>query len=558
MVQKKKMKNLIFISMLIFSISFIESNACNDCDSFDGRRIKCGTFAPKELRQKRLEAKISEVNFYRPEMARQHISPSGVFKLHYDVAGLHAVPSEDKDKNGIPDYIDSAAYYFDYIYNLCIVELGYQSPFPDGGLGGSDHYDIYFLEIGNGLQGETFYGWADFEGEVLPRKKHKRQYSFIIMDNDYSPNDMTEISDGKKIPTYKTNGIMGLKVTAAHEFHHAIQGIYGIPSPDSPSIFEMTSVFFENRVFPESNDYLQYVNSLYRDFNKYVFTDPNPESGYRYGIYYHFLKEKFGDDIIRRHWELIEAGLYEYQSIDSALKERESSIVGSWNEFLAWVYHTGSRANASSNYIDKSDFPEITFSTVSNLNQLSGTDLSGQLLPLEIRPVRYIISKTIPTETPDTIDFLISDTYIEAAYYRNMTTSNFKLTLAPNEQFAKKACDYSYSLWTNRSISDTAFCSKGEQSQSLASAFPSPFKKRSDKYLFIPAPDKSLYGQVIEFQIFTTNQFQVYRGKQVVNVFRGNRTIQISPDELDLNHGVYLYRTFTGNDEAFGKFVVIE
>jgi len=552
------MKDLIIISMLFFILNSTNSLACNDCETIDNYSVKCGTFAPTELKQRRLGSKISEENFYRPDMARQYISPSGIFKLHYDVAGLHAVPSEDKDQNGIPDYIDSAAYYFDYIYQIQVVELSYQSPYPDYGLGGSYHYDIYFLDIGNGLKDETFYGWADFESEILPRKKHIRQRSFIILDNDYSPNDMTDIGDNKRVPTFKTTGIMALKVTAAHEFHHAIQGMYGLPSPESPSIFEMTSVYFENRVFPESDDYLQYVKSLYRDFNKYLFTDPSPEAGYRYGIYYHFLSEKFGDETIRRHWELIEEGLYEYQSLDSALKEKSSSIAATWTEFLAWIYQTGSRANTESLYLDLSNFPEITFSNVSSLNQISGADLSGQLLPFEIRPIRYLINKTIPTETPDTIDFLFSDTYIQAAFYRNLTKSNFKITLSPNQQLPKSACNFSYSIWTDRSITDTAFCLKGEPSRNLASAFPSPFKKRKDEYLFIPAPKNSLYGQVVEYQIFTPNQYQIYRGKQSVSVFRGNRTIQISPTELDLNHGVYLFRTFAGDDETIGKFIIIE
>jgi hypothetical protein len=41
---------------------------------------------------------------------------------------------------------------------------------------------------------------------------------------------MTISDDGsnRKYPTDATNGILGMKITIAHEFHHAIQFIYEI------------------------------------------------------------------------------------------------------------------------------------------------------------------------------------------------------------------------------------------------------------------------------------------------------------------------------------------
>jgi hypothetical protein len=41
-----------------------------------------------------------------PDNSQNHLSPSGNFRLYYTTEGTHAVPDEDANQSGIPDYIE--------------------------------------------------------------------------------------------------------------------------------------------------------------------------------------------------------------------------------------------------------------------------------------------------------------------------------------------------------------------------------------------------------------------------------------------------------------------
>ncbi|MFQ5608410.1 MAG: hypothetical protein ACE5GA_10715, partial [Candidatus Zixiibacteriota bacterium] len=135
----------------------------------------------------------------RPTNDTSVVSPSGHFRLHYDTIGVETVPTEDLDLNGVAVYLDSA---WDYYHTT----LGFLTPPSDGIAGGDDKYDVYFLAI-LGYGATIFDGagpapWDDFS-------------SYIMMHRDFTgfaPNFDPEGSE-----------IGALKVTAAHEYFHAVQ-----------------------------------------------------------------------------------------------------------------------------------------------------------------------------------------------------------------------------------------------------------------------------------------------------------------------------------------------
>ena len=62
----------------------------------------------------------------------------------------------------------------------------------------------------------------------------------------------------KDFAGFPSEGLSGLKVTAAHEFHHAIQFCYNVRNGDK-FFWEMTSTWIEDFIYPEINDYYQYL-----------------------------------------------------------------------------------------------------------------------------------------------------------------------------------------------------------------------------------------------------------------------------------------------------------
>ncbi len=524
-----------------------------ELDSEVNFAAKSGTFRRLEEYRQRVKLEHSPVILSdKPDMTHSYVSPSGKFKIHYDKAGRHAVELTDKDQNGVPDYVDSVAYYFDFVFDAMVNRLGYHSPCPESD---TAYYDVYLIEIGNGLKGDVYYGATSVDAEVYPRKIFPRYYSYIVLDNDYSPNDMT-IDDDKTYRTFTTTGIDGMKVSVAHEFSHAVQFMYGTPYSNMFSINEMMSVYMENKMFPQSKDFLQYIRAMFKEFYKYPFGKGTADIGYSWGIYFHFVDLFFGEQTVKRMWELVESGLIEYPALDSALKEQGSSIRGSWGELLSWLYHTGSRTIDGYSFEQARNFPEFTFAHVGEINPQGNFNIAGQILPFEIRPIRYIVSTGEKFDTPDTLDFLFSNTDISLVNSQYMSLVDYNLSYPNQSEGSKPICDASYLLTINSVYTDTAFCRKGHTTVASESPYPSPFDYSKDRLIYIPTPKTVPYGTKVFVQIFNSEMVEVWSGEQKVMVHNSRRVAPIELNKRDIGSGIFIYRVTYSEKSEIGKFVV--
>ena len=184
------------------------------------------------------QARLAKLVKDRPDAQHNLLSPSGHFRVHYDTAGVNAVSSKDADANGIPDYIDRTLSVLDSTWVLEIEQLGYNPPPSDNGLGGGGEYDVHVVELG---VGRSYYGFA------YPGTSGATTYSHLEIDNNFTD------------PGYKqTRGLDALRVTIAHEFHHALQfGYYA--TFDGSWWQESTSTWMEEVAYPHIDDYLQYL-----------------------------------------------------------------------------------------------------------------------------------------------------------------------------------------------------------------------------------------------------------------------------------------------------------
>ncbi len=258
------------------------------------------------------------------------VTAEGHFRIHYTLSGSDSSTTA---------FVEEAGRAFEFVYTLLTTGMGFNAPPADEGIDGPE-LDIYMMRF-------SAYGETRFENPVAG-SAGLRYYSYIVIDSRF------------KGGSYATQGIDALHVTAAHEFFHMLQGGYRyFPSTtmDSRFLFEASSTWFEDVAYPEVNDYLQYVRSLYlapnRPFHVYS------SATYGLGIYIQMLQQQYSTRIVRSIWN----GLREREpldALDGALQASGSDLGRSLASFSIWNAYTASHADTAHYFKDGLLFPEIT------------------------------------------------------------------------------------------------------------------------------------------------------------------------------------------------------
>lgn len=267
-------------------------------------------------------------------------SDSGWFKIHYAITGAAAVYESwrDDDHNGVPDYVDSVAKIMDDVHHHHVTELGYLTPPSDGPYngGGDDKYDIYLVNFSRSVFGETY------RDSIMPAGGQIAT-SWIKMDNDYD-----------HISQYASRPLDAIRVTAAHEYFHAIQFAYDVyeqpPGVMGPPWMEISAVWMEEEMYDDINDYYNYLQYYFNCPRKSIeqFSSGGDMHPYGSAIWAIFLTEKFGRDIIRDIWERCGStkGSNFVASTDTAIQMASGGaddLASAFGEFALWNYFTKSR-----------------------------------------------------------------------------------------------------------------------------------------------------------------------------------------------------------------------
>ena len=176
------------------------------------------------------------------------------FRYHYTFSGTDAIPSTDADNSGYPDYLEQMAGVFENVWTQ-YTNRNYTMPPLDGTMGGDSLYDVYIYNVDN-----DFPGGGHTYGAVAPESligdnpqsssmtEITAMTSFMKMNNDYSWVTTTTI-------------LNAIKVTAAHEFFHAIQD--GTETGNTNFFMEATAAWSEDEIYPNIDDNLQYLSSTF-------------------------------------------------------------------------------------------------------------------------------------------------------------------------------------------------------------------------------------------------------------------------------------------------------
>lgn len=168
------------------------------------------------------------------------------------------------------------------VWHHHVDRLGYRTPATDGGRGGNAKFDVYLKELGS----QGLYGYCAPEARVAGRP-HQAS-GFCVLDDDFAR------SQFGRAP------IDTLRVTAAHEFFHAIQFAYDFT--EDPWLLESTATWMEDRFADDVDDNRSYLpyGQVARPATSLDLFDPNGFAHYGNWPFWEFLSERYGDKIVRQ------------------------------------------------------------------------------------------------------------------------------------------------------------------------------------------------------------------------------------------------------------------
>ena len=458
---------------------------------------------------------------------------AGHFHIFYDTSGINEPALLDNNNQRIQGtakaYIDLVAQIFNDVWNIEINQMGYSAPPPENG---QSYYNIYVQDMQD-------YGVTNFNEttRINSGQDPPRYQSSITVDNDFQENQ------------YYTHGINALKVTAAHEFHHAIQiGSYGFWAEDLFA-HELTSTWLEDVVYTDVNDYYQYLTDFFGDqqlangFWNGLSFNSNNFGGYERSVFAHCLSKLFGADIMKDIWTGMKTFPF-LESTDAALVNRGSNLQFTFAKFTKWNYYTADRADTVNFYTEGNHYPRFRPLQKTAFFNTSST-ITGKAESLSSSMYEFDLPK-------DTITAVVANVDIDNAIQRNTTQQNIEVTLTSGLQL-NISVD-TLSLWSTFLIQSST---QTDVPRLQLTAAPNPWRIAEAPWLKLSInQDKSKTAEVF----FFTSSFKLaYSGFLKVDNEDGFRAIVVPTSEIKskLSSGIYFIIAKTAKSDYKWKVAVI-
>ncbi len=172
----------------------------------------------------------------------------------------------------------------DRVWSHHVARLGYRAPARDGRRGGDGRFDVYLKELG----GQGVYGYCAPERRVAGAPRQAS--GFCVLDNDFAR------------AQFGRRPVQSLRVTAAHEFFHALQFAYDFG--EDPWLLESTATWMEERFADGVDDNRAYLRfgQLGRPDVPLDLFEPSGYAHYGNWTFWEYLSDRFGRDVVRAVW----------------------------------------------------------------------------------------------------------------------------------------------------------------------------------------------------------------------------------------------------------------
>ncbi|MDD2270837.1 MAG: hypothetical protein PHP95_13335 [Desulfuromonadaceae bacterium] len=213
----------------------------------------------------------------------------GHFKVHYATSGTDAPPLTDiTGVAGVPDWVETVAVTLENVYSS-YGSLGYQ---PAPTLSGAP-YNIYLRD----LAPLNYYGVTTSGASASSATYPYAVTSWMELDNNYT-------DDIYHPTTYSP--VQSLQITAAHEYHHAIQ--FGYNRYFDAWYAEATSTWLEDELYNNVNQLYTYLTASLLNTNLSLDISVSTTTGGGYGrwlINRYFSETHPDQNIVRLFWETL-------------------------------------------------------------------------------------------------------------------------------------------------------------------------------------------------------------------------------------------------------------
>jgi hypothetical protein len=187
------------------------------------------------------------------------------------------------------------------VWRTEVDEMGFRRPLGDRRAGGNRRLDVYLAELG----GQGIYGYCAPEPSG-----GRRAPGYCVLDDDFARSQ------------FGRRPIQSLRVTAAHEFLHAVQ--FGYDYREDPWLLEATATWIEERYADGVDDNRQYLDEGQVGVPAEPLDSRAGLAEYGNWAFFEHLADRFGDGIVRRVWEQAgeargDGGAYSVQALVRAL-----------------------------------------------------------------------------------------------------------------------------------------------------------------------------------------------------------------------------------------------
>lgn len=215
-------------------------------------------------------------------------SPSGRFRIHYTFSGVDAVSSIGWVQTVAQTFDDVASAYAARSWRLAPTAAG--AP-----------YDVYLRDLAS----QKMYGQTT-SSQALPSAGYSNGFgSYMEIDNNFTDSIYQNAISGSQSASQKA--LSSLQITAAHEYHHAIQ--YGYNFYFDIWYAEASSTWHEDELYDGVNQLYNYIPAWFKNSTLPLDESVSTTTGGGYGrwIFNRYLAEQHGTGVIKAAWNKLAA-----------------------------------------------------------------------------------------------------------------------------------------------------------------------------------------------------------------------------------------------------------
>ncbi|MCA2979455.1 MAG: hypothetical protein INH41_15395 [Myxococcaceae bacterium] len=323
------------------------------------------TRAPHEALRQALrptDSSVAQMFRYEPSDAVERYGvDGGEFVVHFTRAGRNAVPRLDRNDSGVPDYVEDVAATYEDVAATFQQRWGFRVALRDDGVtsnGGDGRFDVYLLDFAGSADGA-------FRTDECTSANRDACLGYLVQENDFAGYGYPSLTEA-------------VATLASHEYFHATQAAYD--GAQDVVVSEGTAVWATERYAPATSDFERYQRAFMARVDRSIDSvppGPVPPSAYGTAIFFRFLSERYGDDVVRELYERLENGRGDPSEpadranptwlvqTDALLRARyQSGFEEAFTTFTTWNLFTGAAADPARAWREGTSYAEPAMSAV--------------------------------------------------------------------------------------------------------------------------------------------------------------------------------------------------